>query len=133
MTSLTAIEADRVFRNGNYKISPVHVDDVNKAIISCLTSKKSVKKTYDILGKNEISFNDFINMISEKYNIHKRKFHIPISICLALSSIGSILGPGFPLKKSFVLSLESKYKGDISSAEKDLNYNPMSFKTGLNK
>ena len=119
--------------NGEYTLNPVHVDDVVKSIISCINSKKSIKKTYDILGKSEISFNEFINAISEKYNIQKRKIHIPIPICLVISSVGSILGPSFPLKKSFVLSLESKYKGTIASAERDLNYSPISFKEGLNK
>ena len=119
--------------NGEYTLNPVHVDDVVKAIISCINSRKSIKKTYDILGRNEISFNEFINVISEKYNIQKRKIHIPIPICLVISSVGSILGPSFPLKKSFVLSLESKYKGTIASAERDLNYSPISFKEGLNK
>jgi len=119
--------------NGEYTLNPVHVDDVVKSIISCINSKKSIKKTYDILGKSEISFNEFINAISEKYNIQKRKIHIPIPICLVISSVGSILGPSFPLKKSFVLSLESKYKGTIASAERDLNYHPISFKEGLNK
>ncbi len=119
--------------DGKYTLNPVHVDDVVKAIISCIKSRKSIKKTYDILGKSEISFNEFINAISEKYDLQKRKIHIPITLCLVISSIGSILGPSFPLKKSFVLSLKSKYKGDITPAEKDLNYHPIRFKEGLNK
>lgn len=119
--------------NGKYTLNPVHVDDVVKAIISCINSKKAVKKTYDILGEKEIAFNEFIDIISEKYKIQKRKLHIPISICLVISSIGSILGQNFPLKRSFVLSLNSKYKGDIGPTERDLNYKPIGFKEGLNK
>ncbi|MBS3153016.1 NAD-dependent epimerase/dehydratase family protein [Candidatus Woesearchaeota archaeon] len=119
--------------NGEYKINPVHVNDVVSAILSSIESKKSIGKAYDILGKSEITFNEFVDMVSAKYNIHKRKVHIPIQLCLAVSSIGSILGPHFPLKKSFVLSLNSRYKGEISQARSDLNYHPIEFKEGLNR
>ena len=119
--------------DGEYKFRPVHVDDVVKAIILCINNKKAVNKTYDILGKTELTFNEFIDTVCKEYNIKKRKIHIPISICLPISSIGSLITKNFPLKKTYVLSIKSSTTGDIGPAEKDLKYKPMGFLDGLKK
>ncbi|MBI4159211.1 NAD-dependent epimerase/dehydratase family protein [Candidatus Woesearchaeota archaeon] len=119
--------------DGEYKFRPVHVDDVVNAILSCINNKKSINKAYDILGKTELTFNEFIDTVCKKYNIRKRKVHIPLSICLPISSIGSLVTKNFPLKRTFVLSVKSGTTGSIKPAERDLNYKPMSFIKGLNK
>lgn len=119
--------------DGEYKLRPVHVDDVVKAIILSINNKKSINKTYDILGKTELTFNEFIDLVCKKYNIKKRKVHIPISICLPISSIGSLVTKNFPLKKTFVLSIKSSPAGNIDPAERDLKYKPMSFLEGLKR
>ena len=119
--------------NGEYKFRPVHVDDVVKSIILCINNKSSVGKTYNILGKTELTFNEFIDLVCKKYNIKKRKVHIPISICLPISSIGSLITKNFPLKKTFVLSIKSGTTGSIEPAERDLKYKPMGFLEGLKK
>jgi len=119
--------------DGKYKFRPVHVDDVITAITLCINSKKAINKTYDILGKTELTFNEFIDLVCKKYNIKKRKVHIPISLCLPISSIGSLITKNFPLKKAFVLSIKSGTTGSIEHAERDLSYKPMSFSEGLKK
>ncbi|MBI2106964.1 NAD-dependent epimerase/dehydratase family protein [Candidatus Woesearchaeota archaeon] len=119
--------------DGEYKFRPVHVDDVVNSIVLCINNKNSIGKIYNILGKTELTFNEFIDMVCKKYNIKKRKVHIPISICLPISSIGSMITKNFPLKKTFVLSIKSGTTGSIDLAERDLKYKPMSFSEGLKK
>ncbi len=121
-----------IIGNGNYKIQPVHINDVIYSIIKCIDNKKSIGKIYEILGREDLTFSQFIDTLTEKMKMRKFKIYIPINLCLYVISTAKFLYPKFPINKSMILSINKSSTGNINNAVKDLNYNPVSFKEGLN-
>lgn len=58
--------------SGSYRLQPISVDDVSKAILLCVTNKKLSKKIVDLVGPETISFESYVrNFVRKKAKIKK--------------------------------------------------------------
>jgi len=111
-----------VIGNGNYKLNPVHINDVAEAITRAVEKKN---KEYDVAGAEKISFNDIIKLCKQQFNIKKPVIHVPIFICLAVFKF-------FPvISKEALKGMNEDTNADISLLKKDLKINPISFQEGI--
>ena len=46
--------------SGNYKLQPIHIDDVSKILFKAISMKKFSKKIFDLVGPKQISYNNFV-------------------------------------------------------------------------
>ena len=119
-----------VLGDGKWLSAPIHVDDVSNAIIACLNNDETVGREYDLGGPELIAFDDLIDRIGAAIGIHRRKIHVPLQVSLwAARSLAFLPKP--PVTVSNVLGSNQDTRIDISSARRDLQFNPMDLTKGL--
>jgi len=118
-----------VIGTGNSIIQPVYVEDAATAIANAAKSGIH-NKTYYIGGPEQITFNDYVDMIMEKLNITKAKIHLPYALFYYMARLFSVTDK-FPISIDQYNSIAKGRGGDISDAVKDLNFRPISFLDGL--
>lgn len=114
-----------VIGNGRYKINPVHIDDVVKAICKAIDSKKATNKGYDVAGGENISFNEIIRICKEKFKIRKIAIHVPISLCLLIFRFFPIIS------LDAIRGINEDSNADTKGLEKDLRIKTISFREGI--
>jgi len=118
-----------VIGDGNSKLQPVHVEDVANAIVSASESD-IVNKVYYIGGPESFTFNDYIDIITNRLGSRKIKIHLPFSLFYYTAVLFSNIN-NFPISPEQCISIASDKSGDISDASKDLNFRPITFLSGL--
>jgi nucleoside-diphosphate-sugar epimerase len=116
---------------GREEMRPIHVDDVAWAALACLDEPKTIGQIYDLGGADVVSFNDFIGQILEALGRKAIRFHLPISIALTIARVLSAVMKNPPLTPDNVTGIQTARHVDISAAQRDFNFNPRSFKQGL--
>lgn len=114
-----------IIGNGKYKINPVYIENVIKVLLLCIKNKKTLEKTYDLAGGEEISYNEIIDICKKHFNIKKIKIHIPISICLIVIKFFPIIS------MEAVRGINESTNADTTSLKKDLKIKTISFKEGV--
>ncbi len=70
-----------VIGNGEYKLQPVHVDDVCTGFVKALSDDRSIGKVFEFGGPEVLSFSRILDIIGEALGKKKvRKFHTPVRI-----------------------------------------------------
>lgn len=90
--------------NGKYKLQPIYIDDVIKAICETLNNSYKFKdRTLFLVGEEIISYTGLVDVISEIIGVKKYKCHIPLSVMDIIIKVFSLFS-----KKG--IELEDKLK-----------------------
>ena len=116
---------------GREEMRPIHVDDVAAAALTCIDEPRTIGQTYDLGGADVVSFNDFIGQILDALGRKAWRFHLPIPIALAIARVLSAMMKNPPLTPDNVTGIQTARHVDISAAQRDFDFNPRSFKQGL--
>lgn len=86
--------------NGEYKLQPVFIDDVVKAICEVLNNSHNHKhRTYFLVGKDIVSYNELVDLISDITGYKSQKRYVPISaVKIAVKILSIFLKRGILLK-----------------------------------
>lgn len=120
-----------IFGDGKYLQQPIFVDDVAQAVVSCLSNKNTVGKSYNIAGKHPLTYNAVIDTIADKLNKRIWKIHIPAKPVVTLLNLFEKIRLPFPIKAEQVLRLNENKDFSYSEAERDFGFNPCSFEEGI--
>lgn len=120
-----------VLGDGNSLMQPIYVDDVAQAIVSCLSREQTVCKTYNIAGKQPISYSEVIDTIARQMNKRIRKTYIPSRPVVSLLGVFERLRVPFPIKAEQVLRLNEDKSFDYTEAKRDFGFDPSSFEEGI--
>ncbi|MEW6008498.1 MAG: NAD-dependent epimerase/dehydratase family protein [Candidatus Omnitrophota bacterium] len=122
-----------IIGRGDYSVAPVHISDVIFAITKVIEDDTLRNKIYTIAGPLSFKYNDFIDNVLAIRKLRKRKLYIPESvakICLGLSAL--LFKDKFFVKDQLPrLLCEKSY--DISEAEKDFGFHPISIEEAVLK
>lgn len=113
-----------IIGNGNYKMAPVFINDVVKAIANSI-EKKVKNKSYDVAGAENLSFNEIISVCKKKFGINKSVIHVPVALCLILFRFFPIIS------LEAVKGINEDTNADISGLKEELKVQPISFKKGI--
>ncbi|MDA2932721.1 Gfo/Idh/MocA family oxidoreductase [Acidobacteria bacterium AH-259-D05] len=120
-----------VIGSGEYRVQPVWVSDVAKAIRACLESPNTVGRIYDLAGGDRLTFNQFIDILSAgERGVSKRKLHVPYQLGLWGARLAAAL-PNSPLTADNVLGLVQETQIDLEPARRDFGFVPVSLAKGL--
>lgn len=120
-----------IFGKGNYMQQPVFVDDVAKAIIQCLDQPKTIGKSYNIAGKNAITYNEVIDTIATIMDRKIYKLYLPDKIVVKFLRLLEKMKLPFPIKAEQVKRLNENKEFSYEEASIDFNYQPRSFEEGI--
>jgi NADH dehydrogenase len=131
---LTAVErmpVVPVFGSGKWVSAPVDVQDVAAAIDACLGNDRTIGRTYDLGGPNEVTFDELIRVVARSVG-RKPPFmvHVPPRVSLLVAHLLGWLLHNPPLTVSNVLGSSQPTNIDIGPARADFGFNPVAFGAG---
>jgi nucleoside-diphosphate-sugar epimerase len=120
-----------VFGDGKYLQQPIYVGDVAQAIVSCVCNEQTIGKSYNIAGKDALTYSQVIDTVAEQ--LHKRvwKVHIPSVPVVSLLKFFERLHLPLPIKAEQVLRLNENKDFSYEAAERDFGFRPLSFAEGI--
>jgi len=120
-----------IFGDGKYLQQPIYVDDVAQALVSCLSNDNTIGKSYNIAGKQALTYNDVIDTIAKGMNKRVWKIHEPLKPVVSLLRFFERIRIPFPLKAEQVLRLNENKDFSYLEAQKDFGFSPLSFEEGI--
>ena len=120
-----------VFGDGTYLQQPIHVDDVARAVVSCLSSDQTIRKSYNIAGKTPLTYNEVIDTIARLLNKQVWKLYIPFRPVVSLLQFFEHFGVSFPIKSEQILRLNENKNFSYEEAQKGFGFCPLSFAEGI--
>lgn len=120
-----------IIGSGNSAFWPIHSDDLAEFILLGMKKEKMWNKTYDIGGKEKVSFNELVGLICERiYNKKANIVHIPVFF-------GMLIASGFRMTRKPIIT-KSNILGSTQNIEfyperaiRDFNFNPRQLKAGI--
>ena len=77
-----------IIGKGDYRMQPVHVDDLAKVISLILDRPSTFNKTYSVCGAKSVSYNEIIDSIIQRYSLKKKmKVHIPAILVRTIAAV----------------------------------------------
>jgi nucleoside-diphosphate-sugar epimerase len=120
-----------VFGDGTYLQQPIHVDDVARAVVSCLSTDQTIGKSYNIAGKSPLPFKEVIETVARKLEKHVWKVHVPARPVISLLGLLERLHIPFPIKAEQVLRLNENKSFSYEDARRDFAFTPLGFEEGV--
>ncbi len=128
---VTAFPLVPVVGPGTYEVQPVHVDDVSRAILSCLDRPASAGRAYVLAGREPTTFDQLVDGILSEKGQRKPKLHIPVPVALLMARAMAKVMPNPPLSVDNILGMNQPTDYDISAAERELGFDPRPLGEGL--
>ncbi len=118
---------------GSSVIRPVYIGDITSAIMKALESKKALGNTYYLGGATKLTIRNYMEKIGALTNTGSKKYiNVPAWPFKFIIKISEAFGKHWLMTYEQYLSITQKKRDlDISPAEKDLNFKPLDFDTGL--
>ncbi|MGB0452426.1 MAG: SDR family oxidoreductase [Bacteriovoracaceae bacterium] len=110
---------------------PIFVEDLAKAIVSAFLSEKTIKKSYNLSGKQKQTFNEVVDTVAKVQGRSTLKLHIPLNLIYFIYGILSLLPFRTPISKEQIQRLNEDKSFDHDEAKKDFHFNPISFEEGI--
>jgi nucleoside-diphosphate-sugar epimerase len=114
-----------IISTGQYRITPVHINDVVSALIRAIENKDLKNRIYTLAGPEDFAYKEFVDLISKIKKKKRIKIHLPI---LSLRIVAHILAM-LKIKRPFIVRdqiprLIIRKSSDISAAQADLDFHP---------
>ncbi|MBN8581100.1 MAG: NAD-dependent epimerase/dehydratase family protein [Anaerolineae bacterium] len=120
-----------IFGDGESLQQPIFVDDVAQAVVLALKTDATIGKSYNIAGKDPLTYNQVIDTVSMALGKRVWKLHLPyMPIVRALQFTERMRLP-LPIKAEQVLRLNENKAFSYEDAQKDFGFSPRSFEEGI--
>lgn len=118
-----------VFGDGKYKLAPVYVEDVARAVAIASDKKAKQEGMYE-LGGELISFNEFAKILRKRYKMKRIILHFPLFFVNAVAKFLKLVK--FPIITSgFVKNMTISTSVDTKRFVRDFGFKPRGFKEGF--
>jgi NADH dehydrogenase len=108
-----------VIGNGRIALDPVHLDDLCDVIRACLARDDVLGQTYDVLGPDRVSLDDFLRRLGGVLGVRRPLLHLPARPSLLLARLLSGLMANPPITVDNVLGLTSPARVDRQATLRD--------------
>lgn len=119
-----------IIGRGQYKVSPIFIDDAIQGILDVLRRPAISRQTYILAGPEEFTYSDLVDRLAEELNLKRVRLYIPVIFIRALLAIISFFGLNFFVRDQLPRLLSEK-SADIGPAVRDFNFRPRAFRSGL--
>ena len=120
-----------IFGDGKYLQQPIYVDDVAQALVSCLSNDNTIGKSYNIAGKQALTYNEVIDTLAKGMNKRVWKIHVLSKPVVSLLRFLERIRFPFPIKAEQVLRLNENKDFSCLEALQDFGFSPLSFEEGI--
>jgi nucleoside-diphosphate-sugar epimerase len=116
---------------GKQTMRPIYVEDGADAALACLTHETTVGRTYTLGCRDAITFNDFLRGVLRAQRKRKLLLHIPFWFCFPVARVLGLVLKNPPVTVDNLVGLKQMQAPDITGAEKDFGFAPLTFSEGL--
>jgi NADH dehydrogenase len=107
-----------VIGDGRIELDPVHLDDLCAVIEACLVRDDVLGQTYDVLGPDRVSLDDFLRRLGGVLGVQRPLLHVPASAALLLAHLLGRVMVQPPITVDNVLGLTSPARVDRQATER---------------
>ncbi len=112
---------------------PVHCDDLMQGFLALAGNEKTYGKTYAFSGGEAISIKEMAKLMLKHVGEKRPFLHIPIPICMLIAFCAERLQEKPILTWNAIAGVMQDANLDNSEARRDLGYQPMTFREGLQR
>ena len=116
---------------GQWHLRPVWVQDLNAVILAALAKPETVGRTYDVGGRERVTYDEMLAAICKAIGKPCRPLHLPIPLCFVLAWFLERLLPNPPLTTENVHGALVEAPCDLSALDRDLKPAITPFAEGL--
>ena len=116
---------------GNRLQQPVHVEDLSAALLSAVSTERSVGRTYTIAGPDPLPFRELVQQSGRAVGRAPRLVSIPLRPTIALLRLYEQAAPHPRLKAEQLERLAEDKAFTIDEAARDFGYAPRPFADGI--
>jgi nucleoside-diphosphate-sugar epimerase len=116
---LRALPVMPVIGDGRIALDPVHVDDLCDVIQACLVRDDVLGRTYDVLGPDRVTLDDFLHRLGGVLGVRRPLLHLPARASLLLARLLSGVMTNPPITVDNVLGLTSPARVDRQATLRD--------------
>lgn len=122
-----------LINGGQMKWQPVFTHDVVAAIIAALDNPIAIGKEYTLAGPEPITYRQMVETIARGLNRKVTFVPVPIGAAKSMVSFYQSHSKAPRIRVDQIQRLEEDKTFDISDAQRDLNYSPVSFEEGIRR
>jgi uncharacterized protein YbjT (DUF2867 family) len=116
---------------GQWHLRPVWVQDLNAVIVETLARPQTVGRTYDVGGRERVTYDEMLAAICRTLGKPCRPLHLPIPLCFILAWFLERVLPNPPLTTENVHGALVEAPCDLSALDRDLKPAITPFAEGL--
>lgn len=118
---------------GRARKNPVHVDDLMRGFLAVVGNPRAYGKVYNFSGGEELTIWELAHLMLAHQGISKPFLPIPVALCKILARLmaGTMSRP--PLTWNVIAGIIQDANLDNSEARRDLGYDPMGVREGLQR
>jgi len=119
-----------VIGNGNYRLSPVYIDDVVLSTVEAVFNPEASGDIYTLAGPEEMSYVELVERLSTYFGVRPMKLFLPVVIVQGMAKLLRIININAMVPDQIPrLLCEKSHSGDPVIPQ--LNYMPRTLEEGL--
>ncbi len=120
-----------IFGDGESLQQPIFVDDVAQAVLLALKNDITIGKSYNIAGKDPLTYNQVIDTVAAALGKRIWKLHLPYLPIVRALQFTEQMKLRLPIKAEQVLRLNENKMFSYEEAQKDFGFTPRGFGEGI--
>lgn len=117
--------------SGTCLVQPVHVEDVAGAIADAYQTSRTIGKSYNIAGREPLTFNALADTVSAILKKKTVKIHLPSAALIRACKWAEARGLSFFVRSDQIERLNEDKAFAYDDAANDFHFSPVSFETGV--
>lgn len=122
-----------IFGNGEYKMQPLHVEDLVEAVMRLIKQKDIRNVTFEIGGGSIVTMNEFVDLVCKSLKLKRLKIHLPILLCKILFGIQASISSKPLINPGMFKYITYDKVCDNSWVQESLNLYPMDVSAGVRR
>ena len=119
-----------VIGNGQYKLSPVFIDDIIPPMVRAILNEDIYSITLNLAGPENITFTTLVDRLCDLLKVQRYKIFIPVPLAQQIFNVMTLMNK-YGLTRDQIPRLLCEKSADISNTTKLLNYDPRRLEEGL--
>ncbi|MBN8658036.1 MAG: NAD(P)H-binding protein [Anaerolineae bacterium] len=120
-----------IFGDGESLQQPIFVDDVAQAVLLALQNDATICKSYNIAGKDPLTYNQVIDTVASALGKRVWKLHLPYMPIVRALQFTERMRLRLPIKAEQVLRLNEDKSFSYEEAKRYFGFTPRSFEEGI--
>ncbi|HMV29385.1 MAG TPA: NAD-dependent epimerase/dehydratase family protein, partial [Anaerolineales bacterium] len=120
-----------IFGDGESLQQPIFVDDVAQAVLLALQNDVTIRKSYNIAGKDPLTYNQVIDIVASTLGKRVWKLHLPYMPIVRALQFTERMRLRLPIKAEQVLRLNEDKSFSYEDAKRDFGFTSRSFEEGI--